>query len=258
MGPALIICSLLLSLAPISCTSPPPPRRPDWNHQDGIEQLLRLNEADWRALEDLTAKASIALRQSQRRDKATAFIFFKRPDLFRVDVRGPLYTSIFTVILQEDSLAVLPSDGRGWKGTAQGPLLAQLTGIDLGQYDLIFALLGLVEPGQLDVDQAIQFPRADRAIAVLVGGDLRRHIWVDLHRGFITREEVRRSDGTLVWYRLLSDYRRVGRLYLPARVEIHQGENSLSLVYDKFELDQGLQEKTFTKGIPSADLQRLD
>ena len=132
MGSALIICSFLLSLALISCTSPPPPRWPDWQYQDGIEQLLRLNQADWRALQDLSAKASVALRQNQEHNKATAFIFFKRPALFRVDVRGPLFTHVFTAVLQGDSLAVVPGEGRGWKGAAQGPLLAQLTGIYWG------------------------------------------------------------------------------------------------------------------------------
>lgn len=257
MGYALIAYCLLLSLLATHC-APPLPRRSDWKYQDGIEQLLCLYAADWRALGDLVAEASITMREPEGRQKATAFIFNKRPDLFRVDVRGPLLTHIFTVVAQGDSLAVLTAEGDGWKGSSHGSLLSGLTGIDLGRYDLRFALLGLVEPGKMDADWEIQYPRADRAVVALQGEGKSRRLWVDLHRGFVTREECLRADGTLLWYRLLRDYRRVGRLYLPARVEIHQEDSALSLEYNKYEFDRELNEKTFTRGISNADLKRLD
>ena len=47
-------------------------------------------------------------------------------------------------------------------------------------------------------------------------------------------------------------------MYLPRRVEIRQGERALVLEYRSWELDTGLSESAFTRGIPLDRLERLE
>ena len=45
--------------------------------------------------EDLTAEAAIELRRGKVRDRGTALVQLINPDLFRVEVRGPLFHAHF-------------------------------------------------------------------------------------------------------------------------------------------------------------------
>ena len=254
---SILWCPCLLVWLVVGCAPQQPLLRQDWHHRDGIEAFLGLAAADIQGLEDLRAEASITYQQAGRKERGTAVLLFKSPDLLRVEVRGPFYSHVFTALLQADSLIVFGSDG-AWKGAARGSLLLQLIDIDLGLYDLRYALLGLVEPGRIDSSRQIEYPRADRAIIPLQGGHLPRRIWVDLHRGFTTREEIAFPDGEVLLSRRLKDYQKVGRLYLPGRVEIRQDEASLVLEYRNYIPDKGVPDKSFTQGIPLDRLQRVD
>ena len=232
-------------------------RRPDWHYRDGVEGLLQLSQAGLEGMEDLTAEASITFRQGGQQERGTALFLFKNPDLLRVEVRGPLYSHVFTVLLEADSLTVYGAEG-AWKGLARGPLLMRLTGIDLGLYDLKYALWGLIEPGAIDSSRTIEYPRADRVIVPIRDSFLARRVWLDLHRGFVIREEILLPDGAVLLRRELHDYGRVGHLYLPHRVEIHQGETSLILEFRTYIPDKDIPEKSFTQGIPLDRLQRVE
>ena len=134
----LALCTLALA-----CT-PPLVVREGWDAAQGPAALLAAS-ASLAHFEDLTAEAAIELQRGAARDRGTALVQLVNPDLFRVEVRGPFFTHIFTALLEGDSLTVY---GRGMdlplKGPVRGRLLTSLTGMDFGTCDLRYALLGLV------------------------------------------------------------------------------------------------------------------
>jgi outer membrane lipoprotein-sorting protein len=233
------LCALVLACAP------PPVSREGWRASEGPEALLARSIEPLSGLEDLTAEAAIELRQGKVRERGTALIQLVNPQLFRIEVRGPFFTHIFTALLEGDSLTVY---GRAvdtpLKGAAHGHLLAALTGLDLGQFDLRYALLGLVEPGS--VIGPVEYPRADRAVVSLGGG---RRVWLDMHRGFARRETVTLPGGDSL-RRELKEYQRTGSLYLPRRVEIRQRDVSLTLEYKSYAFNRGLDAEQLQRGIP--------
>ena len=58
--------------------------------------------------------------------------------------------------------------------------------------------------------------------------------------------------------RRLGNYQRVGGMYLPGRVELRQGNRALIVEYRSWELDTGLRESAFTRGIPLDRLEPLE
>jgi len=239
--------------------APPPVLRQEWRPEQGFASLLRLSTEQLRGLEDLTAEASITVRQAGTRDRGTALIQLKNPDLFRVEVRGPLYSHVFTALLQGDSLMVYgPGAGGSWKGAVRGSLLLRLTGLNLGLYDLKYTLLGVVAPGSVAPGQEVEYPRADRAVVPLAGSGVSRRVWVDLYRGFVVREDVELPGDLPPLVRRLEDYRKVGKLYLPGRVEIHQFDTVVILDYQRYALNQGIPEERFFQDVPLDQMQRIE
>jgi hypothetical protein len=246
-----------LILAFVAC-APPPVVRHDWKREDGFAALLELSPSQRATLEHLTAEATIELHQGDLRERGTALIQMKGADLFRIDVRGPFYSHIFTAVQEADSLTVYgPAVDGAWKGGAHGPLLMHLTGVDLGLYPLSYALLGLVEPGVLAVDLGVEYPRADRAIVPFYGAGIVRRLWVDLHRGLVARERLETLAGQILVERRLEKYRRVANILLPQRVEIEQGDVVIALDYSSFDVDKDIGVDTFSKGIPRQELRRV-
>ncbi|MFH1566438.1 MAG: hypothetical protein ABIL09_00445 [Gemmatimonadota bacterium] len=226
--------------------------RHGWEPAAGVESLLQVAAAELEGINDLSAEARVILTEPEGRSAATAFITYKRPSRFRVDIRGPLFSHVFTALLDGDSVIVV-ARGRAWRGTARGGLLAQLLEVDLGAYNLPYAFLGIVEPGHLDSDDPVAYTRADRAAVALRDDGISRRLWVDLSRGFVTREEVYEG-GMLAWSRQLQRYRRVGKgdvaVYLPREVQIRQGARAIELSYTACDVNQGISESSFRRGIP--------
>ena len=244
---------LSLTLWLWSC-GPPSAVRRDWSRQGGVSALLSASDSTLQLLEDLTAEVRIELRHSEGKSSATASILYKRPDLFRIDVRGPLFTHVLTALIRGDSLTVL-AQGKSWQSEDSGQLLARLTGIDLGVYDVAYALIGLLEPGRFDPDATVEYPRADHPIITLDdGAGFGRRLWLDLDDGFPNREEVH-VDGMLLWRRDLEGYRFIetsrGDLYLPRKVQISQRDMTIQLTYRSHLVNSGLAERAFTRGIPA-------
>ena len=239
--------------------APPTPRRA-WNPSQGYEELLagpcrRLEELD-----DLVAEAQLTVRSGDHQQRAKALLQLKLPDLLKLEVRGPFYAHILTAVLIGDTLFVHgPAAGGSWRGSADGDLLEVLTGLNLGGYDLRYALLGLVEPGTVDTLTEVRYPRGDRAVVSLEGpGGRRRRIWVDLFRGLVVREEVRSLEGGRMLLRRFGDYRHVGPLLLPSEVEIVQRNSVIQLEYGKYWLNRGLKREIFRKAAELPGTRYLD
>ena len=232
------LCALALACAP------PPVVREGWDATQGPAALLAAS-ASLAQFADLTAEAAIELRRGEVRDRGTALVQLVNPDLFRVEVRGPFFTHIFTALLEGDSLTVY---GRGMdqpaKGSVHGRLLTTLTGLDLGSCDLRYALLGFVEPGS--IVEPVEYLPADHALVALAGG---RQAWLDLRRGLVLRESIPLPEGEVL-LRELKEYRREQALYLPRRVEIRQRDILLTLSYKNYAFNRGLDAEQLRRGMP--------
>ena len=233
------LCALALACAP------PLVVREGWDAAQGPAALLAAS-ASLTQFADLTAEAAIELQRGKTRNRATAVVQLVNPDLFRLEVRGPFFTHIFTALLEGDSLTVY---GRGMdlplKGTVRGRLLTTLTGLDFGAYDLRYALLGLVEPSS--IVEAVEYPSTDHAVVALTGG---RRAWLDLRRGLVLRESIPLPEGDVL-IRELKEYRREQALYLPRRVEIRQADVSLVLAYKSYAFNTGLDASQLQQGLPA-------
>jgi len=234
--------------------------RHDWEPQRGPEAALLLAQTGLSAFGDLTAEARITFRQGRTRNTASASILYlQQPDLFRVDVHGPLYRHLLSLLLR-DSHVTAVTGKQTWHGETAGRLLASLTPFELGDYDLRHALLGLVwsraavgEGGSSGIS-SITYPRADRATVRLVGGAGERLVWVDLQTGFVLREQLR-TGSRVVWTRELGQYVELqtaqGPVYLPRRITFDQGDVGIELNYKTYRIDAGLSAEKLEAGIPA-------
>ena len=205
-----------------------------------------MNYEQFAAIEDLKLRARVRLRMEGREESATALLMYVKPDMFRVDVRGPLFSHILTAVIQQDTLILVTPEG-SWKGSADTSL-RNLIGIDLRGYDLGMLMLGGVVPAPLDSSAVVEYLRADRAVLPLVQADATRRVTVDLYRGFIIAEQF--MSARTSWHRELAEYRRVGSSLLPGRMSIRQGENRMLLEYGEFHINQGLPIEEFLRGVP--------
>ncbi len=232
------LCGLALACAP------PLVVREGWDATQGPAALLAAS-ATLEQFADLTAEAALELRRGEVRARGTALLQLVNPDLFRVEVRGPFFTHIFTALLEGDSLTVY---GRGMdqplKGPLHGRLLTALTGLDWGSCDLRYALLGFVEPGS--IVEPVEYPQADQAKVALAGG---RQAWLDMRRGLVLRESILLPEGEVL-LRELKEYRREQALYLPHRVEIRQRDVRLTLSYKNYAFNRGLNAEQLRRGMP--------
>lgn len=249
---ALAIVLLLVGCAPSVI-------RREWRREEGIEALLRLAAAPLEHLRDLTAEATIAAEREGHREQGLALIQCQGADLLRLEVRGPLYTLLFAALIQGDTLTVWgPGVGGAWKGAVDGPLLAYLTGVELKGGDLKEILLGVVAPASIDSAKRIEYVGAGQAVVPLAGKEVVRRLWVDLDRGLVTREEVSLPEGPVLWERRLRDYRWVGSLLLPRKVELRQGRMAIVLNYRRYLLDQGVSASRLLQGVPREGVRWFD
>ena len=255
--------ALLVLLVALGACAPSQLVRQSWTPQGGPERALVLAQSGLAAFDDLTAEAKITFRQGRTRRTATASILYLKPDLFRVDVRGPLYSHLLSLLLRDSHVTVLAGN-ETWQGQTTSGLLSSLTPFELGDYDLRYALLGLVWPGGDETGVGsgasgfgisnITYPRADRAIVQLVGGAGEQLVWIDLQSGFVIREQLR-SRGLIVWTRELGEYVELptasGSVYLPGHITFEQGDVGIELDYKNYRVDDGLSAKKLEAGIPA-------
>jgi outer membrane lipoprotein-sorting protein len=254
---------LLLSLLAFGACAPSHQlTRHNWTPQGTAAGALVLAQSELTSFEDLTAEAKITIRQGRTRRTVTASILYRRPDLFRVDVRGPLYSHLLSMLLRGTHVTAL--GGETWQGQDAGFLLSKLTAFELGDYDLRYALLGLLSPledGNMATQSALRineitYPRADRAVVELqdgTGNIRQRLVWIDLQSGFVFREQLRAHNST-VWTRELADYIELetasGPVYLPRKIIFEQGDVGVELSYKNYRVDEGLSAKTIAAGFP--------
>jgi len=242
-GAGLLITVLCLA----ACGPPRPAQRTGWAGAQDPALLLRADAEALQALTDLTAEVRFKLHEV---GSASGSILFRPPALMRLDVRGPLFQHILSAVIDADTLTAL-ANGQLYRMPSRDGLDAFLT-IDLAGYDPRLVLLGIIAPALRRIE-SIDYPRADRAHLTLDDGieGQRRRLWIDLHKGFVEREELVDDEGRRLWSRDLSRWRRLaeGDLYLPARIRIESHGRVLELNYGDVNLDRGLERATFFNGI---------
>lgn len=246
-------CSILLIFGLLVQSCAPSPRlirRNAWEPTADVARMLRQGSVTLPGVQDLTAAAQIRLTTEEGPNTASASFQYLPPDIMRIDVRGPLFQHVLTAVLDADTLWSLAGGRLSRQPTRDG--LADLLQIDLRGQDPRAAMLGLVAPVSVSDSLRVDYPRADRAVAIVRHGDgSERHLWVDLLSGFVVREEGIDRFGARRWRRLLSDYVQIGEgeIYLPRRVQIESDQRRLEIQYDEWRVDRGLSRQSFYKGL---------
>jgi len=236
--------------------------RRGWDPSQGYEELLALSCRELDGLTDLMAEARLTVRAGQFEQRTTALLQLRMPDMLKLEVRGPFYSHLLTAVLLADTLYLHgPAVGGSWRGAADGYLLEWMTGLDLGGYDLRYALLGVVQPGVVAAGEAVQPDDDRRGLAVVplqaLPGQTRR-IWVEVDRGLVVREEVSSLESDWSLSRRFGMYRQVGPVVLPRNVTIRQGDGEIQLEYRRYWFDRGLEPELFIEAAMHAQARRLD
>lgn len=250
-GPgAAAVLSALICLA--SCGPPRAPIRAGWSGAGGdVDALLQGDVDALGRLGDLTAEVRIALRRDGVRESATGAVLFRPPDLFRLEVRGPLFQHVLTAVVEGDTLTALAGGQLFQTGSREG--LDRFLGIDLAGYDPRWAVLGVVAPVH-GADGHVVHPSPDRAVITVSQGGTAgrsRRLWLDLRRGFVDREEIVDDGGRILWSRRLAGHRRLAgtAVYLPTRVLVEGSGSVLELAYERVRIDRGLSREAFLGGL---------
>ena len=233
LGPSrlLLIVPTLFLLA--GCASRQPLTRTGWHLGDGtVHELWRKSEAEFHSVQNLKAEAKITYRREGETLKGRMGLLFKRPSVLHMEVIAPFFGPVFAAIIDEDSLTVLSGE-EIFKGSSSGDLLQQLTGIDLDLGNAVYTVLGFTEPPLPTSSMNLEYPRADLVIANIDEPGRRRRVWIDLHRGFVRREEIFNGFDP-VMTKELDNYKLVDGLHLPKLVSIHQGEATVVLEYKNY------------------------
>ncbi len=240
---------LALGLTLAACGPPRSVQRMGWTGDAApvsLDRLLHTDADHLQQLTDLTAEVHFLLHKV---GSASGSILYQPPALLRLDVRGPLFQRILSAVLDGDRLLAL-ADGRLYEMPASNGLDAFID-IDLVGYDPRLALLGVLAP--TGVIEAIDYPRVDRAWITLNDGiqGQRRRLLVDLHKGFVEREDLIDDQGQTRWSRKMSGWRRMGdtELYLPTKIRIESRGHVLELEYGDVYINKGLARATFFSGI---------
>jgi hypothetical protein len=215
---------------------------------EALAGLLRSDAESLLQLADLTAAVRFSVPDV---GSASGSIVFQPPTLLRLDVRGPLFQRILSAVFDGDQLLAIDADGRFYQMPARDGLDAFLH-IDLAGYDPRLALLGVIAPAAHGLED-IDYPRMDRAVVTLDDGieGQRRQLWIDLHKGFVEREELVDDQGRTRWSRQMSGWHCVDDtdLYLPGMIRVESQGHVLELEFGDIRIDKGVQRAAFFSGI---------
>ncbi len=224
---------------------------------DGYERFWALLERETAELNCLMAEVDIKWKLNDQVDRASALLQVAGSDSIGIEIRGPFYTHLLSILVQADSLIVFgKSVGKPLKGAINGPLLSNITGLHLDNHHFSSLLLGQVA---LDNRKLIseQYLRADRASITYENDVSRQIIIIDLLRGVILGERFERPIGKLLFERKMSNYIRVDDLFLPQYVKIIQDKVIIELTFKSFETNNILSFDRFDPGVSDVEISRV-
>lgn len=221
-----------------------------------LEDIAALLEGNESKLEDFEGRARIFLSVEGVKQRAWASILFKSPSALKIEVNGFLGMNVMTALVRGDRLEVyIPSMNKVIEGKADGDVIRQIVGIDLGPHDPKYAFLGMVRLGQEDLERVIGFEdRGGERLATLKEGDLIRRVWIDEGRLVAVEEELYDWRGNLILRRVMEGHKRIGGVVLPKRIEISQGGSEARLEFAHRVVNGGVSGDEFQMRLPEGVL----
>ena len=234
------------------------PRPPDVGPVSNAADLLHTVSARTEGLRDLEAKARITLRINGVRQKASAFLAYRSPNMLKFDIRGPLGAGILSALALNDSLYLyLPRDNHYLDGPPE-EVLYRVTGVNLEYYDARRAILGLPNLSPLDLPRVARFEAEDKRFFLELHAPLwTRRLWLDRRTGTLLEEQIHTPQGGLLSARVMGDYRDENGVVLPRRIEIIQGDDRVRIEITRRQVNAGPSDDRFRMKLPS-DVIRLN
>lgn len=244
-----ILSAFLIALHLGGCASAPPAL--PLVEIDSPRELIRRVLTHTDTLRDARIRSRVSIEIDGVRQKATSILFFRQTSDLKMEVNGTLGISIMSAKFWEDSLSVyLPGDN----GYIDGPaarVLYQVTGMNLGFYDIQSIILGIPTLSLSDAEHVVGFDTTDTDYVLdLYDGVFRRRIWCDRRLLTVTREDILDTRGDLMSQLRLDRYTSEAGCLLPARIQIIQGANHISWSVESMRVNTGVDPSVFRLNMP--------
>ncbi len=203
------------------------------------------------SLQTARIRARISIEIDGVRQRASSVVFFDHPTDLRMDVSGALGVSIMSARFWVDSLRIYLPAENGYLDGLAAPVLYQVTGMNLGYYEVQKAILGIPTLDASDRDDVISFRTTpDHHILDIQSGPYRKHLWIDRRNVTLVREDIVNHDGRLLSRLSLNRYKLRSGCLLPTQIEISQGPNQIAWTVESARVNEGLDPKVFNLTLP--------
>ena len=216
---------------------------------ESAADLLQIVSDDISRLQTFEGEARISFRIEGVRHKASAMVLFRRPDLLKIEVTGPLGMRLLTGVASSESLRIfLPRVGDLYEGPADGDILERITGVDLSAWPPWKALLG-VPSFDSEPEREIE-KQGDRLSVWTVGEKFKRRLTFDGKSLTLAGEEIYDEAGDPITKRTMSDYRSMKGVVLPRRIALIQGEAEIRLDYKTWKINEEIGDERLRLRLP--------
>jgi outer membrane biogenesis lipoprotein LolB len=259
-GPGL--AAALVSLALLAACATTAPRLPVIPVPRNVAQLIATLSQREDSLRTVDARFQIDLRIDGIRQKGSGALFWRQGGPLKLDVSDRLLgIGVLSALTSHDSLAVyLPRENRFLQGQA-ADVLYTITGVDVSYYDLDRAVLGIPNLAAADTGRVTRFEtRSDTLHVEILDPLWTRNLLFHASTGVLLEERVTTPGGAPLSARRLSDYRIAGGVPLPRTIRIRQGDDRITLRYNRRDVNTPLPDARFRLNLPSdaLDLNRAD
>lgn len=198
-------------------------------------------------LQDFEGQAEVYVWRQGMNQQVFMRVLFKRPDLLRVEVYGPLGVSLFKMSLRGEWLTLYaPMADRFVVEPVEGGLLQGIMGFDLRPEELRDALLGTMHVGPGDLEHVARFERREGAYWMVVKKAGRIHeLAVDDRRWTVLEDDVFNAHGELIVRRTMRRFVNVHGVALPRSVELVRNGDRIQIEFTSQRANLGLSEYRF-------------
>lgn len=253
----LLLCLLImtagcatLKTAPAGPVLPPPP--------DIIEKISRAGLQN----RILTGTVHLTIESAEGFFSKKGAIAVQYPSSLRLETLSPLGPPDLHLVLCGNILKVfLPGEGKFYISRSAETSLPRFIPLRLGIGEVIPLLAGMPPPGMLKNRTLLGAEKEDLLYRIDSFSDekkRRRSLWLEPGRMELARFESLGTDGDVLGTVILKNYRRVGGIDVPDRVEIRSegeegaGASVIRIRYSDLELASGEENKgLFDLEIPS-------
>jgi len=228
------------------CSLFPHRRGPDLSEL-GPYDVISAVERNFSGINGLSDRAMIYIASGELRHRGEAILLYKRPDLMKAEINGPIGVGLITAVIRDDFVSA-HLQGHGEIVEFEGDeAISGFIGVSLSPRELIPFLLGLPDFGVEDADSVVDFRLDDGDFILTIAGDkLTRRVLIDGRRLVIRREEILTGDGKPALARELARYIRSDGVMLPNSVRIRSEKGSVRIDFLGRRINPGLSRSDFT------------